>query len=115
MLFLAETIESAPWWVGAATGSVGLTIGASIACKVLWSELKESRAEVSEVTKQSIEVITRILERSDAEITQRDRMETRQSELHDMVSKVVGHLKDDEESKTKIMTKLDLLISHRQK
>lgn len=96
--------QAEPWWVPAITGSAGTLIVMGIGMKVLWSAFCKKDNEVSEVTKESITVITRILERVDASAE-------REGELRTMITKIIDHNSDDLQWKNTVMDKVNSILT----
>lgn len=74
LLSLMETGGSAPWWITAITGSGGALIIQQLWIRSLTASLQKKEAELMEISKESIECITKILERHDQDRTWRDKV-----------------------------------------
>ena len=105
ILFIAQaTAPPTPWWVGAITGTAGTVVVLAIAVKTLWAKLEESRKELSSVTKESIEVITKILQRQE----QSDQLG---EDIRRTLDNLINKVKDDDKWKHEVHTKLDTLLT----
>lgn len=104
ILFMA----SEPWWVPAITGTAGTVVVLGILSKALWVELQKSRNEVSAITKESIEVITKLM-------TQSEDSQRTMGEVRTMLIKMMEHIKEDKEWKEVATKKIDAIVSSHEK
>lgn len=105
-LIATESQTLAPWWVSAVTGSGGVAVVSSIAAIVLWRELQKSNNENTEMTKQSIEVITKILGKSE-EATSVNK------EIKAMIEKLLDRVTSADDWKRDMTLKIDNLLRDR--
>jgi erythromycin esterase-like protein len=92
MLYLFAEVASEtathPWWLTAITGSGGALIILMMWVKNLTATVKKKDTELMEISRQSIECITKILERQNQDKDWKDRLNNLLDEIHEYIKSV---------------------------
>lgn len=110
---LADAAASTPWWVGAITGTAGTTVVLAYIANKLWNALEESRKEVSDITKESIAVITKLLQKQELDDERQKQFDADQQDIRVAVMSIVEHNKAEVEWWDGVTAQLNRLFDAR--
>lgn len=90
---LAQASEANPWWLTAITGSGGALIVLMMWVKSLLDSIKHKDQELIKISKESIECITKVVEKHNQDTPWKNKVETLISDISVTIKKLEQGMK----------------------